>query len=145
MTKISIIFCGAMALLVSGCMSVRQQDLDAWVGKPVEALDTHSLFLTLPMVKTVTDSGIEIRNYVNKRAISQCVETVFGNGNANNNGTQTLSYANFNAFHNCTSGMEGCDNIFYIKHKKIIEYKPVGRCYTNESVQPEATYLNLVK
>lgn len=145
MTKISIIFCGTIALLVSGCMSVRQQDLDAWVGKPVEALDTHSLFLTLPMVKTVTDSGIEIRDYVNKRAISQCAGSGFGNGSTNSNGTQTLSYANFNAFHNCTSGMVGCDNIFYIKNKKIIEYKPVGRCYTNEATQPEATYLNLVK
>ena len=30
--------------ILTGCATVRQQDLDAWVGMPVEALDTHSLF-----------------------------------------------------------------------------------------------------
>jgi hypothetical protein len=145
MKAVSIIACLGTFLLVIGCMSIRQQDLDAWVGKPVEALDTHSFFITLPMVKTVTDSGIEIRDYVNKSAISQCAGSGFGNGSANSNGGQTLSYANFNAFQNCTSGMVECDNIFYIKNKKIIVYKPVGQCYTDESMQPEATYLKLVK
>ena len=33
----------AIASLLAGCATVRQQDLDAWGGVPVEALDTHSL------------------------------------------------------------------------------------------------------
>ena len=38
------------ALFLNGCanMTVRQEDLNAWVGVSVERLDTHSLFLTLP-------------------------------------------------------------------------------------------------
>ena len=52
-----------LAFAVAACAMVRQQDLDAWVGAPVEALDTHSFFITVPMVRTRTDSGIEIRNF----------------------------------------------------------------------------------
>ena len=39
-----------IAVSVAGC-AVRQPDLDVWVGMPVEALDTHSLFITFPMYK----------------------------------------------------------------------------------------------
>ena len=114
--------------LLTSCaalMGVRQSDLDSWVDVPVTALDTHSLFLTFPMVKTITDSGIEIRNYANKRAIGIC------------GGSGFLSYSNFNAFQSCSAKMVGCDSIFYIRDGKVIEYKTVGRCYTNETVRPE--------
>ncbi len=129
--------------LLGGCAGTRspfvsQSDLDAWVGVPVIALDTHSLFLTVPMVKTITDSGVEIRNYVNKRGISSCGGSGFGTVNSPQG--SSLSYASFNAFQNCTSGMVGCDNIFYIRDGKVIEYKPVGRCYKNEAVKPEKGY-----
>jgi hypothetical protein len=152
MNKIKIISLTVCVFLM-GCAQVRQQDLDAWVGKPVGALDTHSVFLTIPMVKTVTPEGIEIRNYVNKVGVSSCAASGFGTSNANGTGTvmgntlnaQTMSYSNFNAFQNCSSRMVGCDNIFYIKNKKVIEYKPVGSCYTNETAQPEATYLRLMQ
>ena len=134
-------------LLLDGCAGTRspfvnQSDLGAWVGVPVIALDTHSLFLTVPMVKTMTDSGVEIRNYVNKRGVSSCGGSGFGTVNSPGS---TLSYSNFNAFQNCTSGMVGCDNIFYIRDGKIIEYKPVGRCYTNEAVRPEKGYERFLK
>ena len=36
-----------------------------------------------------------------------------------------------------------CNNIFYIKEGVIIEYAPTGRCYTDETVQPEPRYLRL--
>jgi hypothetical protein len=133
---------------LSGCQTVRQQDLDAWRGQPVEALDTHSLFLTLPVVKTKTDSGIEIRDYVNKIGVSSCFKNGFSTGNTNATAlspynVQAVSYSNFSAFQNCSSRIVGCDNIFYIKNKKVLEYKPVGQCYTNETVQPESLYLRL--
>jgi hypothetical protein len=32
---------------------------------PVEALDTHSLFIAMKLERSVTQSGIEVRNYVN--------------------------------------------------------------------------------
>ena len=91
---------------LSSCATVRQSDLDAWVNVPAIALDTHSFFLTLPMVKTVTDSGIEIRVYSNKHGFSSCIGS--GLANANSPKESTLSYANFSAFQSCTSRIVGC-------------------------------------
>lgn len=125
-----------VTLLLSACGSmVRQQDLNAWVGMPVEALDTHSFFLTVPMVRTRTDSGIEIRNYANGRNFSGCS----GYGSANAVG----SWVNANAFSTCTSGWVGCNNLFYIKDGKVLEYAPTGRCKTDETVVPQQRYLRL--
>jgi hypothetical protein len=124
-----------IALSVAGCATVRQQDLDAWVGMPVEALDTHSFFITVPMYRTVTASGIEIRNYSNGADVANC----FGSAGADRVGT----YVGANAFTTCSSGRIVCNNIFYIKEGKVIEYAPTGRCYTDETVQPQARYLRL--
>ena len=125
----------AIVSLLAGCATVRQQDLDAWVGVPVEALDTHSFFITVPMFRTRTDSGIEIRNYANGRDVAQC----FGNASASRIG----NFVNANVFTTCSSGRIVCNNIFYIKDGKVIEYAPTGRCYTDETVQPQARYLRL--
>jgi hypothetical protein len=63
-----------VAALVTGCATkiVRQSDLDAWRGVPVIALDTHSLLLTFPMVRTITESGLEIRIYSERINVSSC-------------------------------------------------------------------------
>lgn len=122
-------------LAISGCATVRKQDLDAWVGVPVEALDTHSFFITVPLYKSVTPSGIEIRNYANGSDVARC----FSNAGANRTG----KYVNANAFAMCSSGSIVCNNIFYIKDGIVIEYAPTGSCYTNETVQPQARYLQL--
>lgn len=132
-----------VAALLTGCATVRQSDLDAWVDVPVIALDTHSFFLTLPMVRTVMDSGVEIRVYTNKRGVSNCGGGGFGSANSPQG--STLSYANFNTFQNCTSRMVGCDGIFYIRDGRVIEAKPVGRCYTNEATRPEKGYERFLK
>jgi hypothetical protein len=87
--------------------SLRMADLDSWLGVRVIAIDTHSFLLTLPMVKTVTDSGVEIRVYSNKRGIVSC------------GGTGFLSYSNFNTFQACSAGLVGCDGIFYIRDGKV--------------------------
>lgn len=125
----------SLAAVVVGCTTVRQQDLDAWVGMPVEALDTHSLFITVPMYRSITSSGIEIRNYANGADVAQCF--------SNASGSKTGKYVNANAFTTCSSDRIVCNNIFYIKHGKVIEYAPTGRCYTDETVQPQARYLRL--
>lgn len=121
--------------MLSGCATVRQQDLDAWVDVPVEALDTHSLFITVPMIRIVTENGIEIRNYANGANFSRC----FGNAGAYNAG----GYVSANAFSNCASGWVGCNNLFYIKDGKVIEYVPKGNCYTDDTCKPESRYLRL--
>lgn len=131
----TIILWGTITAAISACATVRPQDLDAWVGVPVEALDTHSLFITVPMYKTISESGIEIRNYANGRDIAHC----FSNGIGNAQGR----YANSSVFTTCSAGRIVCNNIFYIKDGKVIEYAPTGRCYTNESTQPQARYLRM--
>lgn len=128
-------------LLLTGCAvkTVRQEDLNAWVGVPVEALDTHSLFLTVPMYKTFTESGIEIRNYVNGIDVApQCFSHGAGYVSGNN--------VNFNTFSSCNNATKVvCNNIFYIRNGLVTEYAPTGRCYTDETVQPQERYKSLIK
>jgi hypothetical protein len=123
------------AVGITACATVRQQDLDAWVGVPVEALDTHSIFLTMPMYRTVTASGVEVRNYANGRNVANCFGTAGATGSGN--------FVNANAFTSCSSGRIVCNNIFYIKDGKVVEYAPTGRCFTDERAQPQARYLRL--
>lgn len=124
-------------IVISACATVRQQDLDAWVGMPAEALDTHSFFITVPMVRTKTESGIEIRNYANGRNFGSCS----GFGSANSRG----SWVNSTLFSTCSSEWVGCNNIFYIKDGKVIEYAPTGRCFTDERVQPQSRYRHMMQ
>jgi len=131
--KVTVIV--SLVAFITACATVRQQDLDAWVGVPVEALDTHSIFITMPMYRTVTGSGIEIRNYTNGRNVANCFGTAGASG--------TGAFVNANAFTTCSSGRIVCNNIFYIKDGKVLEYAPTGRCYTDESAQPQARYLRL--
>lgn len=125
--------------LLCGCViaGVRQQDLDSWVGMPVEALDTHSFFITLPMYRRTTESGIEVRNYPNGRNVEEC----FTSGGAFSYG----KYANANALTTCSSGRVVCNNIFYIKNGVVLEYAPTGSCYTDETIQPQERHLRLRK
>ena len=77
MRLLRLSFLIAVTVSVAACSiyrGVRQQDLDAWVGVPVEALDTHSLLpFTIPMYRTLTTSGIEIRNYANGYDVGDCL------------------------------------------------------------------------
>jgi hypothetical protein len=99
---------------------------------PIEALETHSFFVTVPLYKTKTESGIEVWNYANGADVATC----FGNASA----VGGSRYVNINSFSTCSSNRVVCNNLFYIKNKKIEEYKPSGRCYTDETVQPEGRY-----
>ena len=110
----------AAATVLAGCV-VRQSDLDAWVGMPVEALDTHSRFLTLPMKRSFTESGMEIRNYMNERTVNVPVGGLF------------------------MSQRGGCHNIFYIDQDGcVIEYRPTPsgnvRCYTDATLRPQGYF-----
>lgn len=130
----------AFVACLLGCASVRQSDLDAWAGVPVIALDTHSLLLGYPMVKTFTENGIEIRSYSEKFGVSSCVGGALGSAS----GT-TLTYGNFNAYQSCISSVRGCNGIFYIKNGVVIEAKVSGQCYTDESYRPQPGYERFLK
>jgi len=135
MKHLPAIFAAGLTVLTCGCADpvIRQQDLDVWVGMPVAALDTQPLFVTIQMVRTTTDSGVEIRNYASERGFASCA----GTGSAIAVGSSVSA----DAFANCTSGWIGCNNIFRISDGKVLEYAPTGRCYTNESVWPTARYM----
>ena len=124
--------------LLAGCGSVHQEDLDAWVGQPVSLLDIQPFFLTLPVVKTVTPDGIEIRNYVNGANTASCWGSGFGEADAYNQ--QYITYANFTQVQSCISQFSACNNIFYIKDGRVIEYVPTpsgrARCMTDDRVRP---------
>lgn len=135
MPLLKVIVIVSLVAFITACATVRQQDLDAWVGMPVEALDTHSIFITMPMYRTVTGSGIEIRNYTNGKNVANC----FGTAGA----SRTGAFVNANAFTTCSSGRIVCNNIFYIKNEKVLEYAPTGRCFTDKRAQPQARYLRL--
>lgn len=125
-----------LVLLLSACKTVRQEDLISWVNMPVEALDTHSIFLTLPMYKTLSSEGIEIRNYVNSASASKCFAQFTNTSN---------KYVSSQAFSTCSSASITCNNIFYIKNGKVLEYAPTGQCFTDKRAQPEKRYYELHK
>ena len=121
-------------IILTGCATVRKEDLDAWKGQPVSKLELHPVFLTIPVVKTKTSDGTEIWNYVNGRNIGQCSQ-----GGSIYNGT--INYAAYSQFSTCVQGFAACNNIFYIKNGIVQKYTPIGtggaRCYTSEQLQPD--------
>ena len=101
-----------LVAMLTGCATVRQADLDAWVGQPIAALETHPVFLTVPVVKTVASDGTEIWNYVNGANLGQCSGggSVWG---------QQINYASYNQFTSCVQRFAACNNIFYIRDGKV--------------------------
>ena len=109
-----------------GCRTVRQVDLLSWKGVPVEKLDTHSFWVTIPMKKVILKDGTEIRFYINSRSVFNCL---------NNQTNYTNTYSS--GINTCISNKVTCNNVFKIKNEKVISYEPKGRCYTDKSLQPE--------
>ena len=107
----------------------------SWQNVPVEELDTHSFFLTIPVIKTISGEGIEIRNYRNGTSIQQCSEDATLSGSA---------YISYSAFTTCTNNNVVCNNIFYINDGFVKEYRLVGSCSTAEFLRPEYKVLAIV-
>lgn len=128
-TPPSLLCAAALVAALAGCATVRQPDLDAWVGAPVEALDTHPLFLTIPMYRTLTDSGVEIRNYVNSQEAQQCFTRVDAHHSDHR-------YLDHTAFTTCSENRIVCNNLFYVEGGKVIRYAPTGSCFTDDRVRP---------
>ncbi len=127
----------AIIALAASCASVPpapQQDLNAWEGVSVEELDAHTFFKTVPMFRTKTDSGTEIRNYAYGYNFGEC----FGQAGANKFG----DFVNENEFITCSSSRIVCNNIFYIKEEQVLEFAPNGRCEANEKFMPIRPRLN---
>jgi hypothetical protein len=59
-------------LVLSGCATVRSEDLAAWRGRPVANLDWHPVFAAMRVTKTHAADGAEMRNYANRHARTNC-------------------------------------------------------------------------
>ncbi|ARU05651.1 hypothetical protein CCO03_14005 [Comamonas serinivorans] len=129
MKTVKALFALSAIPLLFGCATVRQQDLAAWDGVPVEALDTHPLFLSMPMYKTFSDSGMEIRNYVNGKTTEQCFASAGSH----------QGHHHYGAFMSCSENRLVCNNLFYIQKRKVVRYAPTGDCYTDERVRPQSS------
>ena len=127
MTIVFLLLCTAC---VSG-ISDSQSSQEDWNHVPVEILDDHELFKTMPMFRTKTDSDTEIRNYALGYDFGEC----FSKAGAKKNG----DFVNENDFINCSSSRIVCNNLFYIKEDTILEYAPTGRCPLDERVLPQKT------
>jgi len=117
---------------IAGCAHVRQEDLTAWEGQPVELLDKHPVFFTMRSVRTITADGTEIRNYVNGLG-GKCVDSTAVYGGVVNSAT-------YSQFSSCVAHVAACNNIFYVKDGHVLRYSPIGtggaRCYTNDATNP---------
>jgi hypothetical protein len=117
--------------LVGGC--VNKSDLDAWQGVPVEELDKHPFFLTVPFVRTTASDGTEIRNYVNGGNVASCS----GGGSVFKS---TVDMATYSGFSSCVQKLQACNNIFYIKDGRVQQYIATGTggaiCRTDETLRP---------
>ena len=117
----------AVALVLAGCAAkrVNSDDLYAWKGVPVEALDTHPLFSTLPMTKGTGPNGIEVRTYQNSKQSSACKDAMLG-------GVAVLD---------CGKQARACTTEFYVQDQRVIEALARGPCYTDRATRPAAKYL----
>lgn len=133
-TVVAMIVVAAIALLMAACATVRQDDLQSWVGAPAVDLDKHPVFLTMQSVRTVASDGTEIRNYLYAREVSRCS----GSGSVFQHAVPHASYSQFTE---CMRGVAACNNIFYINNGVVTRYTPVGtggaRCFTDERVRPQ--------
>jgi hypothetical protein len=120
----------SLAVACSSTPAEPQPNLHAWEGVSVETLDAHTFFKTVPMFRTRTAGGTEIRNYAYGYDFEECF-TKSGAGSFGD-------LVDENAFIICSSSGIICNNIFYIKEEAVLEYAPTGRCDTDSKVQPES-------
>jgi hypothetical protein len=123
---------GCVLLAVAAC--VRPEDTEAWVGQPVAALQTHPVFVTMPLVRTRAADGSEIWNFVNGTSVTTCERSVGSNRGS------VLNSASYSSFTSCMSGTMACNNIFLVRNGVVQRYTPIGTggafCYTDARLQP---------
>jgi hypothetical protein len=128
---LSVVF--AFCAVLSSCLTVRPEDTQSWIGRPVADLEKHPLFLTMALVRTRTSDGIEIRNYVNSRGVTSCS----GGGAVFRDVLSSAEYSNFT---NCMQNVLACNNLFYISNGVVTNYVPIGsggaQCYSDERNRP---------
>src|SRR5438105_4789228 len=117
--KLATMIAAGAGLVIPACMAVREADLRSWQGRPVAELEKHPVFLTMPVVRTVTSDGTEIRNYVAARNAGKCSPdgSIF---------SSNVTHDAYNQFISCMQAYATCQNIFAIKAGVIERYTPIG-------------------
>lgn len=114
-----------LVALITSCAhkGVRQADLDSWKGVDLIELETHQLFSTIPLQKSELSDGTTLYNYSNsgsKKMPTNCFTNAYGYTSCSGGGTKTTT----------------CSNQFFVKDKKVLSYRALGKCYTDCSVRP---------
>jgi len=112
---------------------VREEDQAAWRGRPVSDLQLHPVFATMKLIRTSADDGTELWNFVNARQVATCsADGMLISG--------YLSTSQYSQFTSCMSSQAACNNIFYVKAGRVLDYVPTGsgggRCYTDDRTRP---------
>lgn len=102
---------------------VRQEDLESWRGVSVTELETHPLFSAMQLDKRSLTDGTVLYNFRNAGGVSQreSCQRMFGTVQCNGQ-SQELS----------------CMNQFFVKGNAVVEYRPVGSCFTDCSTRPNS-------
>jgi len=105
--------------LLGGCLHVRQEDLDTWKGIPVDVLEHHPLFASMPLEKRKLPKGGELWTFANCKWTATSVMQV-------------------QAGYFVSVSKACCNNQFLISPAGTVdEYRVIGDdCYTDESVRP---------
>lgn len=110
-------------LVLAGCAT------PSWKGLPLAALEVHPGLTGSRMVRTRTDSGIEIRNYSRMFTPTNCT-ALDGSVGAGN-------WVSGAAFAECSASLNACHHLFYIKDGQILDYSPQS---CRQPVRPTGLY-----
>lgn len=133
---ICFISIGLCSCATGSPLKVHQEHLDAWIGLPTEALETHSLFLIRPPVKTMISGGVEVWHYVDGVNVSNCQSEQ--SGYLDKRGF--LPTVKYQEYSNCVSKGVTCNTLAFIKDNIIKEVEVVGPCYTSDAHLPNDRY-----
>lgn len=121
-------------IALAACVTVREEDLNSWVGQPVSKLDRHPVFSLMPVEVQQSPDGTEIRNYVNGANVRSC----FGSSTASAFSPYMITV---NSGGSCVQRFAACNNRFYIQRGVVQQYVPVGtggaRCFTDARATPD--------
>ena len=113
-----------------GGSQVRTADLDAWRGVEVSVLERHPIFAAMRLERRALTDGSELWIYSNcETSGGGCVPTSQYN-------YRTQSFVPAGQL--CSAPETACcSNQFFVSAQGAVEeYRPVGACYTDDSVRP---------
>ena len=129
-----ILFYFLLAAPLVGCATVHPEDTEAWVGQPLSVLEKQPLFLTMQVVKTQASDGTDIWNYVTGQGATSCI------GDGTWFGGRRIGWGTYMSFTDCTSRVQACNNIFYIRdgrvQRVVVMASGGAQCSTDRRFRP---------